>query len=281
MTQYFSGLSKHLAKSLGVKEADVEKAFSTYSCEIEAPTKNTKTTDKNTKTPQPSKSDKISSSDKPSQTAVKGAAKKSSSSTKSAAEEKHTCGYTVKVDGVSKACGKNAKNEVDGMWYCGTGKNGHHKSALARVAKSAPPAESSKPSVIKESKKLEELVAKKVDRTDKTKIEMQQVGGVWIVPSNRIIFDKKTQKATGFVLGKDNKKQTPLSKKDIEWLEAMGYQIAKEAKTPPPPPEDSDDDGDSEIDAGSDSDDEDDDSDEDDDDSDGSDDNDEGDSDDE
>jgi hypothetical protein len=58
------------------------------------------------------------------------------SSKKSAAAEVHTCEYTITPAGKpASICGKNAKTEFNGMWYCGTEANGHLKTMITKAAK--------------------------------------------------------------------------------------------------------------------------------------------------
>lgn len=94
----FDSVCEHLSTSLEVDVDLVKEAFSSY----EVP--------------------------KPKKTPVAKATTKAKSA-KGAKSETHTCEY-VKQSG--ELCDKNAKNEHNDSWYCGTEKSGHYKSMLTK-----------------------------------------------------------------------------------------------------------------------------------------------------
>lgn len=158
--------------------------------------------------------------------------------------EKHTC---VRVKrGQTEPCGKNAKNEYDGQWYCGTEKSGCYKciiGAAARKSANDNPSIKRTSGSSKTSKSTGTLEDRKKNAAKKSqtliqkvnesrilnirKVEMSNGKSVFMEEETRILFNPKTKEA----YGKLNKKQTEIKKlsdENIRWLEANNHSIKQE-----------------------------------------------------
>jgi hypothetical protein len=176
----------------------------------------------------------------------------------------HTCDATVNTkDDGPKVCGKNAKNQVGNMWYCGTEKSGHYKSAMLSAAKSKPakaaapakaaPAKAPAKTAAKaapakaapaKDKVVPKTVAEKgVAATEKAMalvkkavkgigfLDIQKVAGTNFFYSPKyhsVLIDQRSKECYG-VLSKDKKKVAPLSEEVISFCEGHGIPIAQDA----------------------------------------------------
>ena len=165
--------------------------------------------------------------------------KKEKSKTKSA-EKDHTCERIPR--GKTDPCGKKAKNNADGHWYCGTEKSGCYKSILGALTRKTK-ADAAKPlatttrgpkkkPTLKEKKKNADAKSQNlIDRVIKRKklqLKKITVGGKvrWIEHNRRILIDRATNEAYG-ELSKKNK-IVPLSDKNVRFLESSNISIRKD-----------------------------------------------------
>ena len=136
---------------------------------------------------------------------------------KSKSKEKdiHHCERTINGKEGVRSCGKIAKNELKGIWYCGTESVGCYKSALAASKND------------KSDKKKIKDVADKVVMNDKIQV-FEIAPKLYGDIKTRILFDKKTNEAYG-KLDSDNKTVLPLDDDAIRFLETHNQKI-KDAK---------------------------------------------------
>jgi len=162
--------------------------------------------------------------------------------------EVHTCERTVNGQTGPYICGKECKNEVGGMWYCGTENSGHYKSALS-AEKKAPVAPKGKG----KGKGKGKIVASKASPKGKAakskssalvaKItKMQQIdfhevvpeSGLWIEPEFRVIADPETNEVYG-ILAEDNETILELTDDALKYAEVHGFTV-REGSMPTPAP---------------------------------------------
>lgn len=167
---------------------------------------------------------------------------KTVSKTTKQVEEKHLCEVTVKPkDGSApRACGNPAKNEVDGMWYCGTEKSGHYKAKLAKAGSSAPATQVAPKSVsvkgVVATEHAAGLVKRKVVGISALDIQPVANTSFWYSPSqHNILIDKETHECYG-VLSKDKKKKLPLTPEAIAFCESHNIPIKNDTKAEAKPP---------------------------------------------
>lgn len=155
-----------------------------------------------------------------------------------AVDEKHTCEKTVNGKDGPYVCGKDAKNEIGGLWYCGTEASGHYKSALTAEKKVSAPAKgkSSKGKSAPKGKapktasksKSSALVSKirKLEQIDFH--EVVPDSGIWIESTYRIAADPDTNEAYG-ILADDNETILELSSDALTFLEAHSLNVREDA----------------------------------------------------
>lgn len=139
-------------------------------------------------------------------------------------EEAHTCGYSVNgKDGVY-ICKKNALNELDGLWYCGTDKSGHYKSAVAKAApKSKTPKGTAKGASKGKAAKVVQKVVKK-ERIDLKEFP-KKGSGKWVdLKHLRMVYCKEPLEVYG-VLDEDDETILPMTDEAIEFAEAHNISI--------------------------------------------------------
>jgi hypothetical protein len=141
----------------------------------------------------------------------------------------HTCEYTIKGKDGPRICGKPAKNEVEGMWVCGTENNGHYKSALGaseKVKAKSKGKDSPKPKVVPKGKG--KVITQKFSKNSKIQVHETATGsGIFIELETRICFDKKNPKEAYGILDEDNETILPLTQEAIDFLEAHNLQAKK------------------------------------------------------
>lgn len=210
---FLNALVNQLAEVTGVSASKLAKAINEFEFNIQGEVKPTKK-----KTPA---KPKVKASDdgeeleeeeeKPKKAAQAKGGKKAAAAKDT---EKHQCERIQ--HGKEDPCGKNAKNEVNGHWYCGTENSGCYKSILGSIKrnekadKKKPAAEPAKKPATKKVKSASEVNTRKIN-------------GHIVDPERRIVFDKEgTDGVAQGILAQDNKTIAPLTKKDIAWLEASG-----------------------------------------------------------
>lgn len=173
-------------------------------------------------TPSRSSSKKIMSSDD-----SKGSSKKASddkSIMKKTANNKkkdvHPC-ERIKT-GQHNPCGKNARNELKGHWYCGTEKTGCYKSALGESNREE---KTKKKPIMEPAKKPNTQKIKSISH-----LQLREVNGYWVDPETRIVYNKKGSDngiAYG-VLKSDNETVGKLSDANKRLIETAGWEWTDE-----------------------------------------------------
>jgi len=158
------------------------------------------------------------------------------------------CGYIVRPRGNKPphACGKKARNMVDGVWYCGNQREdgtgtGHLGSALKTTKKKMVPSASTiknavtqelvesvsdKTKTVKEKAKPASPppVIKLVEKKNTINVSKVADSNFYIEKDTRIVIDPDSKKATG-VLDDDNKTVNSLTDSDKRFLEAHNIEI--------------------------------------------------------
>lgn len=150
----------------------------------------------------------------------KAAPAKSSAKAKSSeGDDKHKCEYMVKGDN-PHVCGKGAKTEYEGMWYCGTDKSGHLSSVMKASEKAG-----KKPTAPAKAKTFAKATVPSKTEPKKEQLNLVTVGEYFIYPKNRIAFKKGTRTAIG-ILDKDNATLKPLDAEAIRFCESRNLETA-------------------------------------------------------
>jgi len=151
---------------------------------------------------------------------------------KSKTSETHTCEYVINgKDGNQRVCGKSAKNELSGSWYCGTENSGHYQSMLAKApvakkskavtpapkSKAVTPAPKSKAVAAKAPKSLPKVI-KKI-----AKINLDEISpGLWVDEKNhRMVYTQDPREVYG-VLDEDDETVLPITEEAASFAEAHG-----------------------------------------------------------
>lgn len=170
--------------------------------------------------------------------------KRASSSASSECTNK--CCYVIKKkDGTMEVCGKNAKNELDGKFYCGPAdKAGHYQSTVKLVVKKNPapftrsataPAKSStvgQPTLGGTSNGAQSLLLKlQQNRTPGSNVAYKVPGtDYFIIREKRILMNIKLNEAYG-ILGEDNKTVKPLDSEAVAYLKERNISYTTLATT--------------------------------------------------
>lgn len=161
---------------------------------------------------------------------AKKAAAKSKTTTKKTSDDKHACAHLVNGKDGARICGANAKNELNGEWFCGTDKSGHYKTHLSKTEKSAPAKKA--PKATSGPAKAKQLVDKVVKKEGLDLHEVPAGSGVWVdLKHHRIVVDPDTEEVVG-VLDEDNETILPLTKKASAFAEAHNLTIREAKKAP-------------------------------------------------
>lgn len=266
LTIFNSEFLEHLAAELGCEVSEIEKAIASFGEASPAP-EPVKPTRKNVPPKPPVEKPKAST--KKSNAIEKDDEDNSEDDVSEGSEagdgKKHTCDRIPR--GKTDACGKNAKNCIEGEdgnvnWYCGTENSGCYKSILLgqkrqtkavaskprgkqppgkKESAKAPPAKESskastkKPSTNTDKKSASDVKTKslvhKVTKHQTLDVKKIKVGEkvLWFDSQTRAVFDRDTKEAYA-ILGKDNKTIKPLTDEDIRLLEASGVPIRVEEK---------------------------------------------------
>lgn len=159
---------------------------------------------------------------------------------KSGTEEKHTCQVTVKPkDGSEpRECGAVAKNQVDGLWCCGTEKSGHYKAKLAKAGSNTAPATQVAPKSVSAkgvaaTEQASQLVKRKITGISSLDIEHVPNTTFWYSPSHHNILIDQTEKDCYGILSKDKKKVMALTQEAIAFCEAHNIPVRNDTKAEP------------------------------------------------
>jgi hypothetical protein len=153
--------------------------------------------------------------------------------------ETHTC--EKMVNGATPyICGKSCKNEVGGMWYCGTENSGHYKSALTAEKKASskgkPQAKTMPKGKITAKAKVagkSSALASKIRKLEEISFhEVVPGSDIWVESDFRIVADPQTNEAYG-ILGEDNETIMELTPESIVFLEAHNLSVREDAKPTP------------------------------------------------
>jgi hypothetical protein len=148
----------------------------------------------------------------------------------------HTCEYTVNGKEETYICGKTAKNEHDGMWYCGTATSGHYKSASSKPAAKAKAKAKATPKAAKATAAKSKAVSLVNKVTKKVQIAADEVSpGVWADLAHfRLAINQDTKEVYGIV-DEDNETILPLTEEALAFVEAHGITIQEGTETTPAP----------------------------------------------
>lgn len=170
---------------------------------------------------------------------------KSTKKTKNVSDEKHTCERIPR--GKSEPCGKNAKNEIEGLdgklhWYCGTQKGGCLKSIMGAIYRvknkdvskttTKKVVNAKKPTTNVGRKKVSDIKSKSlvhsVAKTQTLSCKKIRVGGkkLYFDPQTRIMIDRKTKEAYG-KLSDDGETILQLNDKDVRFCNTSNVKIRK------------------------------------------------------
>jgi len=164
-------------------------------------------------------------------TVVKKTVTKRASSSASSECTNKCCYVIKKKDGTMEVCGKNAKNELDGKFYCGPAdKAGHYQSTVKLVVKKNPapftrsataPAKSStvgQPTLGTSNGAQSLLLKLQQNRAPGSNVAYKVPGtDYFIIREKRILMNIKLNEAYG-ILGEDNKTVKPLDSEAITYL---------------------------------------------------------------
>jgi len=218
----FDGLTQHLASTLGTDVDTIKEALDSFEADAAvdgdgeeevAPAKKAKS------------SAKTSAKTAPAKTAAKAKAKP-------AENESHECEYLINPKDKKVAphlCGHNAKNELDGAWYCGTENGGHYKSVLGSAKKTTPKATAAAKVAAKVAKsaKASAVIAKVAKKETINLHEMKPGSNLWVEPKTKIVFDKETDEAIGVLDAKNNVQK--LGASEVSYLETHSLNIREGA----------------------------------------------------
>jgi hypothetical protein len=129
---------------------------------------------------------------------------------KEAKKDERKCEY-VKTTGKSKGdvCGKTAKNEHKGKWYCGVVKSDGTSTACIKIIKG------------KEKLASPAMTSLAISSVFNNKIALEKVGEFNITKLHRIVVNKEKHEALG-ILNKDNKTLSKLNNEQIKYAESKG-----------------------------------------------------------
>ena len=149
--------------------------------------------------------------------------------------EIHTCERTVNGKDGPYICGKECKNSVGGMWFCGTENSGHYKSALTAEKKVPAPKGKTSPKAKggpSAKSKSSTLVSKirKVEQIDFH--EIVPGSGIWLESNFRIVADPDTKEAYG-ILAEDNETILELDDEALSFLQAHNLSVREDAMPAP------------------------------------------------
>lgn len=187
-------LAVHLSKELDTDINDIVKAIDSFS---------------------------LSSKQKPTVPEKNNSPKKSDTQQRPKGDILHKCDYIPQ--GKTEKCGKNAKNELDGKWYCGTEISGHFSSIKKSANKKVPPKKTE--GSIKSSG-----VPKKFSKNNV--LHLIEIGDHTIEQETRICLDRENQEGYG-VLDKDNITVKPLTDENIKFLSAYNYKVREKKNKAP------------------------------------------------
>lgn len=147
-------------------------------------------------------------------------------------DEKHTCERTINGKEESRICGKNASNELDGMWFCGTEKSGCYKSALSKSPAKASAKATGKAGGVKApiakgaSKGKPAVVVQKVQKRERLNLqEIPEGSGIWVDLKNyRMVYCQDPKEVYG-ILDDDDETILPLTEETITFAEGHGIPI--------------------------------------------------------
>jgi hypothetical protein len=124
----------------------------------------------------------------------------------------HTCEYK-KTSGKNKgaACGKSAKNQNKGKWYCGVLKSDGSYTACMKMVMG------------REKLASPKLTSVKVSGSSvfNNKLALEKIGEFHVDKIHRIVINKDKHEALG-VLNKDNKTFSKLNNEQIKYIESKG-----------------------------------------------------------
>jgi hypothetical protein len=132
--------------------------------------------------------------------------------------EVHTCERTINGKDGSRICGKNAANELNDMWFCGTEKSGCYKTAMSKSAP-APKAKAAKGKAAPVAKaKASNLV------------EVPQGSGIWVdLVHFRMVYSQDPKETYG-ILDEDDETILPLTEEAVAFAEAHNVPIREVKK---------------------------------------------------
>jgi hypothetical protein len=144
--------------------------------------------------------------------------------------EVHTCERTINGKDGSRICGKNAANELNDMWFCGTEKSGCYKTAMSKSAP-APKAKAAKGKAAPVAKAKASNVIQKVQKKERLNlVEVPQGSGIWVdLVHFRMVYSQDPKETYG-ILDEDDETILPLTEEAVAFAEAHNVPIREVKK---------------------------------------------------